>query len=182
MTRDRRPRPVKGGAASFCPVEAGPQRHQVSGMKLYRYIPLALAALVPVAALADVVVEDAYFRVSRPAAPTGAAFMELRNTGTDPIRFVGVASEAAANVMLHTHIEGDDGVMRMRHVEGGFEIPAGATLVLKRGGDHVMFMGVLDTWENGETVPLTLMFDGADDVTLDVTVDNDRLDHQHSGH
>jgi copper(I)-binding protein len=138
---------------------------------------ISLATLVTLAAgplwAGDITVDDAYARASRPGAPTGAMFMTIRNSGETADRLVGAASPVAQMVELHTHIE-DQGVMRMRPVEGGIEIAPGGTHLLQRGGDHVMLMGVTGALENGDVVPLTLSFETAGEITVEVVVDNDR--------
>lgn len=133
-------------------------------------------SLAGTAASAEVLIEDAYARVSRPGAPTGAVFMLITNTGDAPVTLVAVETEVAARAELHTHIDAGEGVMQMREVESGFEISAGETHSLMRGGDHVMLMGLTERLEEGDTLPLTLIFDGAEPVTLDVTLDNQRAD------
>lgn len=132
----------------------------------------AILAATPILA-SDITIEDAYARVSRPGAPTGAIFMTINNAADTADRLIGVSSPIAQIVELHTHVE-DAGVMRMRPVEGGLEIPAGGTHQLARGGDHVMLMGLTESLENGMSVDLTLIFENAGEVSLQVTVDNDR--------
>ena len=136
----------------------------------------------------DIMIDDAYARASRPGAPTGAMFMTIMNHGAEDDTLVAAASPVAKLVELHTHIE-EDGVMKMRPVEEGFEIPAGGMHMLQRGGDHVMLMGVTETLENGDMLPLVLTFEKAGEVTLEVMVDNDRdqgkhgmgqMNHKHS--
>ena len=141
---------------------------------------LALAAL-PAAAEDGIVIEDAYARSSGMMAASGAAFMMIENrTGTDD-RLIGAASEAAERTELHTHEEDDMGVMRMIHVEEGFALPAGETLALARGGRHVMFLGLTEPFEQGESVTLTLEFETAGEVTVEVPVDLERMPaHGHS--
>ena len=135
---------------------------------------LALAAL-PAAADDGIVIEDAYARSSGMMAASGAAFMTIENrTGADD-RLIGAASEAAERTELHTHEEDDMGVMRMIHVEEGFALPAGETLALARGGRHVMFLGLTEPFEPGESVTLTLEFETAGEVTVEVPVDLERM-------
>lgn len=122
---------------------------------------------------ADISIDDAYARASRPGAPTGAMFMVIRNDADTADRLLAVASPVAQLVELHTHIE-DGGVMRMRPVEDGIEIPAAGTHALERGGDHVMLMGLTQSLDDGTTVPLTLTFEKAGEVQIDVVVDNER--------
>jgi copper(I)-binding protein len=123
---------------------------------------------------ADIAVEDAYARSSGPAAKTGAAFFVISNTGEVEDRLISVTTSASKVVQLHTHIAGDNGVMLMRQDKDGFEVEAGGTHALKRGGDHVMMMGLTAPFVQGETVELTLTFEHAGDMTVVVPVDNER--------
>ena len=132
-----------------------------------------VTALLAYPALAEVAITDAYARVASPKAKAGAAFMVIENTGTTPDRLLSAASPAAKRVELHTHIN-DNGVMKMREVEGGFEIPAGGVYTLKRGGDHVMFMGLTESWAQGDKVPVTFNFESAGAVTVEIEVDLER--------
>ncbi len=61
--------------------------------------------------------------------------------------------------------------MKMVHVEDGFAVPAGETLVLQRGGAHVMMMGLTESFEQGKIVPLTLVFEKSGEIVVDVPVD-----------
>ena len=132
----------------------------------------AVAACLALPALAadTIAVRDAFARASSPAAKSGAAFMAIDNTGGTDDRLVAASSDIAARVELHTHIMEDD-VMRMVHVEEGFEIPAGETVLLERGGKHVMFMGLAAPMEQGARVEVTLTFEEAGDVTVEIPVD-----------
>ncbi|MFY0635840.1 MAG: copper chaperone PCu(A)C [Vannielia sp.] len=148
---------------------------------------LALAALMAASpAMAEIRIVDAYARAASPAAKSGAAFMEIVNGGAEDDRLVGVASEAAARVQLHTHESAGEGVMKMRHVEEGFAVPAGGHHLLARGGDHVMMMGLTGPLEQGATVTMTLTFEKAGEVVVEVPVDNERapeaMDHSKMGH
>lgn len=130
----------------------------------------------------EIEIHDPYARSASPMARTGAAFMVIHNHGDADDRLIGVASPAAEKVELHTHRE-EDGVMRMIHVEDGFALPAGdGEIVMKRGGHHVMFMGLTAPFEHGETVPLTLVFETTGEVTLDVPVDLERRPEGGHGH
>lgn len=148
-------------------------------------VTLALTASVTTAAFAEgqIMVHDAYGRASNPKA--GAAFMHIVNTSDAADRLVAVKSDLAARTELHTHSEDANGVMKMREVEEGFVIPAGGMHMLKRGGDHVMFLGLHAPFEDGAVVPVTLVFEEAGEVIVNVTVDQSRkakADHGHSGH
>ncbi len=121
----------------------------------------------------DIAILDPYARASRPGAPTAAIFMSIRNTGASADRLLSARSPAAAIVQIHAHVE-VGGIMKMREIEAGIPLPAGATHALSRGGDHVMLMGVTQELADGETVPLTLVFEIAGEVVIEVPVDNER--------
>lgn len=138
---------------------------------------MLLAAALPAAAMAGAIsIEDPYARSSRPNAPTGAAFMVIVNSGEEDDRLIAVSSDIAERVELHTHIMDANGVARMVEVEDGMVIPAGGSHQLRRGGDHVMFMGLTRSLENGDTVTVTMTFEDAGDIVVEIPVDLDRKD------
>ncbi|WP_170404327.1 copper chaperone PCu(A)C [Ruegeria arenilitoris] len=138
---------------------------------------LATALLATSAWAQDAIsVNDAYARSSGKSAKAGAAFMMIQNSGETDDRLIGAESDAAARVELHTHQVDDSGVAKMVHVEEGFVIPAGEMHMLKRGGDHVMFMGLTAPFEHGATIPVTLIFEKAGEVEIEVPVDLERQD------
>lgn len=144
---------------------------------------LAAAAALSLATVAfagdTIMVGDPYARSSTSKSTSGAAFMVLKNTGTQDDRLIGARADIAKRVELHTHIEDANGVMQMIHIEGGIPLPAGQEHGLKRGGDHVMFMGLTQALEQGDTISLTLTFEKAGDVTIEVPVDQTRKPGQH---
>ncbi|WP_264210396.1 copper chaperone PCu(A)C [Leisingera thetidis] len=150
------------------------------------FLAAAAAAALAGSAFADgahkIIVHEPYARVSSPAAKAGAAFMEIVNQTHEDDRLIGVRSEAAAKVQLHTHKEGDDGVMQMMHVEEGFAIEEGGTRMLQRGGDHVMLMGLTRSLSHGDVVKLTLVFEKAGEMDIEVPVDLERKADGHGGH
>lgn len=142
-----------------------------------RILSLAAAAAVALAfpALAEgITISDAYARSASPSAMTGAAFMTISNAGAEDDRLIAARSDAAERVELHTHLIDANGVARMVEVEDGFVIPAGGSHVLQRGGDHVMFLGLTAPFEEGGTVPLTLVFEKAGEIAVEVPVDMSR--------
>nr|WP_170539007.1 copper chaperone PCu(A)C [Ruegeria arenilitoris] len=137
-----------------------------------------VAAIMSPAAHAESVisVEDAYARSSGANAKAGAAFMMIRNSGDTDDQLVAVKSDIAARVELHTHKIDDNGVAKMMEVEEGFSIAAGEAHMLQRGGDHVMFMGLKQPFEQGATIPVTLVFEQAGEVVVEIPVDLERKD------
>ncbi|MEC7761470.1 MAG: copper chaperone PCu(A)C [Pseudomonadota bacterium] len=143
----------------------------------------AVAAFaMPAFADSEITITDAYARAAGMNAMAGAAFFVIENTGDEDDRLIGASSDIAARVELHTHIEGEDGVMQMRQVEDGFPVAAGSTHVLERGSDHVMFMGLNGSMAQGDTVKVTLMFEKAGEIEVEIPVDLERQPNMGGSH
>ncbi len=144
----------------------------------------AAFAVLPALASAHMVIEDAYARASSPVAQSGAAFMTIFNHSDRDDRLIGVTSDAAERLELHTHIQEENGIMRMVEVEEGFAISAGETITLMRGGMHVMMLGLTEPLVQGEEVEITFTFEHADPVVQTITIDNERQPQEgaHDGH
>jgi copper(I)-binding protein len=116
--------------------------------------------------LGDLTIDHPWARAS--VAANGAAYMTISTSGSAPDQLVAAASPVAGKVELHTHIvEGD--VMRMRPVKA-IEINVGEPAVLKPGGLHVMLIGLKAPLKEGDKFSLTLTFEKAGTVTVDVSV------------
>jgi copper(I)-binding protein len=125
-------------------------------------------------ALAEIEIHEPYARSSN--AMAGAAFMVIHNSGDTDDHLLDVTSDAAQRVELHTHIEDENGVMRMVHVEDGFVLPAGGDILLQRGSNHVMFMGLTAPFVQDDVITIILVFKNADEVTVEIPVMQDGND------
>ncbi|MDG2404391.1 MAG: copper chaperone PCu(A)C [Paracoccaceae bacterium] len=144
------------------------------------FLATVLAFSLAVPACADgIMVEDAYARSTGKAASSGAAFMVLMNHTDADDRLIGLQSDAAQKVQLHTHSEDANGVMKMRHLVEGVLVPAGGMHALERGGDHVMFMGLFAPMTQGDMIAVTLLFDTAGEIEVIVPVDLNRKPKKH---
>lgn len=102
------------------------------------------------------------------AQANGAAFMTLRNAGSQADRLVTASTPFARTVELHTHMrEGE--VMRMRPVRD-IPVPAGETVRLRPGGLHIMLIGLTEPLQQGREAPLTLRFAEAGEVTIQLEI------------
>jgi copper(I)-binding protein len=102
-------------------------------------------------------------RATPPKAPTGAGYLTITNTGSEPDTLTAVSTPDAEKGELHI-MEVKDGVMTMHPVEGGIEIPAGSKVTLAPGGLHLMFIGLKQSFEDGGKLPITLVFEKAGSV------------------
>jgi copper(I)-binding protein len=123
---------------------------------------VALLACCQAAVLAQSVeVKDAWARATVPGQKATGAFMKL--TAKDTVKLVSAASAVAGVVEVH-EMKMDGGVMQMRAVQGGLDLPAGKTVELKPGGYHVMLMDLKQALPKDSTIPLTLVFKDAKGV------------------
>lgn len=115
------------------------------------------------------VIEGAFSRATAGASAPGVAYLRIRNTGDAPDRLVGASTSAAGAASLHvTMREGE--VMRMRALTG-IDVPPGATVALSPDSRlHLMLEGLHAPLRAGATLPLTLRFERAGEVTLAVPV------------
>ena len=114
-------------------------------------------------------IADPWSRATPKGAAVGGGYLKIKNGGTTPDRLTGGSSDVAAKLEVHT-MTMDNGVMKMRPVEGGLEIKPGATVELKPGSNHLMFVGLKKPLAAGDHVKATLTFEkaGPVDVELDV--------------
>lgn len=116
-----------------------------------------------------IAVERAWSRETAPGQEVGGAFLTIVNRGSAPDRLMGGATAIAEDVQVHT-VDMTNGVMRMRHLAEGLEIPAGGTVTLEPGRYHIMLMDLQRPLTRGDTVPLTLEFEKAGSVDVELSV------------
>ena len=131
--------------------------------------PLAAALLFacPAIAFADVAVTDPWARASILASRPGAAYLSLTSDTGD--RLLSVTTPVAGQVMIHAAETDANGVLRIVHIQV-LDLPAGQTVTLAPGGIHLMLMGLGAKLEEGTGFPLTLIFETAGEITVEVPV------------
>jgi len=125
-----------------------------------------LLCLVTSSALAQVRVEEPWARATAPGAKLGAGYMKITSGTAD--RLIGASSPAAARVEMHVTTKQGD-VMRMREVKA-YDIPAGGTFELAPSGAHLMLVDLKAPLKQGTKVPLTLRFEKAGEVKVELQV------------
>lgn len=129
----------------------------------------------------DIEISRGWVRAMLPAQKVGGGYLAIVNNGAAGDRLVSAASPAAKKVEIHS-MEVVNDVMTMRPVEGGLEIAPGATVELKPGGLHLMFMAVAEPFADGASVPVTLEFEKAGKVEIDLPVHTASASSAHATH
>lgn len=141
---------------------------------------IAIAVAATVLSPADVLAHDyrvgsisvghPWTRATPPGPSVGGGYLTLRNEGEKADRLIGASSPVAERVEIHA-MEMEDDVMRMRKLEDGLEIPAGATVELAPGGIHIMMIGLQEPIAEGDMVPLTLVFEEAGEIRVELVAE-----------
>lgn len=136
------------------------------------YLALTLSCLVSIASAASPIrIENPWSRATAPGQVVGGGFMTIANTANTTDRLVSATSPVAAEVQIH-NTSMDGGVMRMRQLTDGLEIPANGKVELKPRSLHLMFMQLKAPLVAGATFPVQLQFEQAGTVTAEFRVES----------
>lgn len=113
-------------------------------------------------------VKDSWARATAGPAKAGAVYLTIANMGHETDRLVAVKSDLAKRTEIHTHLM-KDGMIKMRHVEA-VEVSPGTPTIFQPGGLHIMFMGLNKPFVEGETLPLTLVFEKTGEIDIEFVV------------
>jgi len=148
------------------------------------------AATESTTATDEITLTGQWARTSPMMATLGAAYVTITSPIDDKLLSASADSSIAATVEVHetytiepgsdttmmgsdtTMVGSADGEMGMRPVEF-IVLSAGTALELKPGGYHIMLIDLVKPLEVGTTVQLTLTFEKAGAVTIDVPVLNE---------
>ncbi len=106
---------------------------------------------------------------------TGAAYLTIQNNGSEADRLVSAKSDAAQIVEIH-EAKVDNGVMSMKELADGLEIPAGESVSFAPSDLHLMLINLNHSLMPGSTYDLTLTFEHAGEVTIPVVVQTESPD------
>jgi len=98
-----------------------------------------------------------HLRETPPGATVAAGYLIINNLGvTDDVLMSAHSSISEKTEIHEMKIEND--IMKMRKVKDGLGIKSGATLQLRSGGHHLMFIELKKPIIEGETHEITLYF------------------------
>jgi copper(I)-binding protein len=111
-----------------------------------------------------------WMRATPKGATVAGGYMAITNKGAAPDRLLGGSTPVADRFEVHK-MEMDQGVAKMRPVEGGLEIKPGETVELKPGSFHIMLMGLKQALEQGQRLKGTLQFERAGEVEIEYDIE-----------
>jgi periplasmic copper chaperone A len=113
----------------------------------------------------DLVISQAWSRATPNGAKVGTGYLTIENKGTAADKLIGVTGDVSARIEVH-EMSMNNGVMKMRPVDGGLTIEPGKTVKLAPNGYHLMIMDLKSPLKQGDKLPLTLQFEKAGKVAV----------------
>lgn len=173
----------RGFPAIRAEAQSDPHRQRRPKLNKRIFGPLAVLIALTVAAtvvpaheykIAGIEIGHPWSRPTPPTATVGVGYLSLKNGGTTDDRLVEAASPAAERVELHASVM-KNGVMTMRHLPA-IEVQAGRSVSLEPGGIHLMLTGLRQPLKDGMRVPVTLTFERAGSVEVELAVQSGKDD------
>lgn len=119
----------------------------------------------------DLEIGHPWSRATPAGAKVAAGYLTIKNNGTSADRLISVTGVIAGKAEIHEMSVDANGVMTMRPLADGLEIPAGGEVALKPGSAHIMFMDLKQPAKEGERFKGTLTFEKAGTVDVEFAVD-----------
>jgi copper(I)-binding protein len=144
-----------------------------------------LAACIPgeraaSGAAGTVQVSGALCRPTPVGRQTTGCYLTLTADADD--RLMSVTSPVAGRAQIHES-RMESNMMMMHELKDGLALPAGQSVDLKPGGNHIMLLAVAEPLKAGDTVALTLTFASSSPVEVAATVGQPALtDSGHASH
>ena len=139
-----------------------------------RFHAAALAAVLSLAAIpalaqelkaGDITIDNPWSRATPKGAAVAAGYLVIHNHGATPDKLTGGSADFAGAVSVH-EMSMDNGIMKMRELPSGLDIPANGEATLSPSGYHIMFTGLKRQLKKGESVKADLTFQHAGSVSV----------------
>jgi hypothetical protein len=134
---------------------------------------LVTFALSPMACAASkdaIVVSEAWARPTIGSSTQGVIYLTITNKGSASDTLTTASTPAAGKVEFHA-MDMSGGMMKMRAMPS-VAIAAGESIEFSPGGNHIMLEDVTSPLKTGDTIELTLTFEKAGNVIVQVPVKN----------
>lgn len=105
-----------------------------------------------------------------PNSVAGATYVTVHNHGATEDRLIAAKTPRAAKAEIHTMLRLGN-VIKMQKLDS-VGIPSGGEIKLTPGGTHLMLFGLQEPLVAGEHFPLTLQFEKAGEVEVEVVIES----------
>src|SRR3954462_13803069 len=114
----------------------------------------------------SLVIDHPWTRATPKSEAVAGGYVKITNTGNTAARLTGGSADVSRKFEVH-EMSMDRGVMKMRELKDGLEIPAGGTVELKPGSYPIMMMNLSHPLAAGERVKGSLTFEKAGKVDVE---------------
>ena len=133
----------------------------------------------------EITIDHPWARPTLGNVKNAAAYFVLDNKGKTADRLTGVKTDIAARVEIHETVM-KDGYAKMAPLADGIAVAAESAVNLEPRGKHIMLFGVKQKLEEGQSFPLTLVFEKHGEVAVVVKIENPKdagaeVDHSKHG-
>ncbi len=125
----------------------------------------------------DIEIDHPWSREAPPTATVIAGFFQLKNNAQLDDYLISASTPVAKRVEIHTH-EMSDGMMQMKQIDR-VKVAAQETVMFKPGGYHLMIFNPEKAYKQGERFPMTLTFQNAGEVQVELAVEKNGHVHAH---
>jgi len=125
----------------------------------------------------EIEIDHPWSREAPPTATVIAGFFQLKNNAQQDDYLISASTPIAKRVEIHTH-EMLDGMMQMKQIDR-VKIAAQETVMFKPGGYHLMIFNPEKAYKQGERFPMTLTFQNAGEVQVELAVEKNGHLHAH---
>jgi periplasmic copper chaperone A len=119
----------------------------------------------PNVSIGTLFIEGAFTRPTDPGAKNAMGYLSIINEGSVPDRLVSVGADISDKSELH-ETKTLNGTTQTQILQNGIEIPAGGTVNLAPGGDHVSFLNIHHPVKAGDIIHATLGFENAGRIDI----------------
>ncbi len=133
------------------------------------FVLIALVGFATPGFAKSIVVEKAWAEAMEGVADRGDVFLVVKNNGSSKDRLYAVKTKIAKKASLEAKAESEVQAGHEKEVLG-LDVAAGKSLVLSEDGPHIEMLGLKEKLISGSTFQITLFFEEAGAIKVDVKV------------
>jgi copper(I)-binding protein len=153
-------------------------RKVLAGLSLVLVLGTDLAAQELEFKVGDIEIHHPWARASKARATGGGVFMEVHNHGASMERLIGGSTPVAETVEVHALWMTPGGQMASQNI-GAMDIGPGSSFPFEPDGVFLSLGGLKKPLIEGEKFPLTLNFEQAGQITVQVLIEGAKAKKGH---
>ncbi|WP_078698191.1 copper chaperone PCu(A)C [Bartonella sp. Raccoon60] len=116
--------------------------------------------------LGNLEIIDPWTRTTAKNAKVGSGYLYIINHSDTPDQLIAISTNRAKETEIHS-MSVTNNIMQMKKIPNGIEIPGKGEIILKPGGNHIMFIGLSKPFQHNEKINAKLIFEKAGIIEVD---------------